>query len=285
MNRWVWRQTSPRSNHPGSPVPAVRIMGILNATPDSFSGDGCLDAGELVDRGLAMLDNGADILDIGGESSQPFAAPVDQEQEAARVLPLIRGLRKQTDAPLAIDTRHAQTAQAALDEGVDIINDITGLVDPEMGRLAAGSGASVVIMHMQGTPATMQKAPAYRDVVTEVAAFLEHRVETAIRAGIEPERIAVDPGICFGKTLEHNLELIRNLDRVRVADCPVVLGVSRKSMIGTILGVSVDHRLEGSLAATAVGICRGADVIRVHDVAATRRFLTVFLTVLGDRRI
>ncbi|MBN1878752.1 dihydropteroate synthase [bacterium] len=260
-------------------------MGILNVTPDSFSGDGRLDARESVEMGLRMVEAGADILDVGGESSRPFADPVDDNQEMDRVLPVIRGLREQSDVPISIDTRHVRTARAALDEGAVIVNDIRGLSDPAMRKLIAETCAGTVIMHMQGDPSIMQTAPAYDDVVMDVSECLKQRVTQAVHDGIDPSRIAVDPGIGFGKTLEHNLQLIRYLDRIRVEDCALLLGASRKSMIGALLGVPVNQRLEGSLAAAAAGVCRGADVIRVHDVAETRRFLTVFLNILGDRQI
>lgn len=259
-----------------------RIMGILNATPDSFSGDGLLIPEELVHRGLTMLEQGADMLDIGGESSRPFSHAVSEEEERRRVLPVIRGLRKQTDAPLSIDTRHVQTARAALDEGVNIINDISGLSSPEMRCLVSERGVRAVIMHMLGSPSTMQTAPVYDDVVAEVSAFLQSRADMAVKDGIAPDNLIVDPGIGFGKTLEHNLTLIRNLDAIRVFDCPILLGVSRKSLIGSILNLPVDSRLEGSLAAAAVGVLNGADILRVHDVPETRRFFMVFQRLTGQ---
>jgi dihydropteroate synthase len=267
---------------PGATESSPMIMGILNATPDSFSGDGLLIPEELVRRGLAMLEQGADMLDIGGESSRPFSDPVSEEEERRRVLPVIRGLRKQTDASLSIDTRHVQTARAALDEGVDIINDISGLSSPDMRRLISERGVRAVIMHMLGTPSTMQTAPVYDDVVSDVALFLQSRADLAVKDGIAPDRLIVDPGIGFGKTLEHNLALIQNLEAIRIFDCPVLLGVSRKSMIGSILNLPVESRIEGSLAAAAAGVLNGADILRVHDVQETRRFFTVFQRVTGQ---
>ncbi len=285
MNRWAWKQQKPTSDDKNPGNRSILIMGILNATPDSFSGDGRIHSGELIAHGLSMIEDGADILDIGGESSRPFSAPLDAGEEMRRVLPVIRELRRLSSIPLSIDTRHVDTARAALDEGADIVNDITGMADPEMRSLAIETDASVVIMHMQGTPGDMQRMPVYDNVVLEVAEFLQLQTQKLISEGMDPDRIAVDPGIGFGKTLEHNLELIRNLDRLRVGNCPVLLGVSRKSMVGTMLGTPVEQRLEGSLAAAAAGVCRGADILRVHDVAETRKFFKIFLQSIGDRRI
>ncbi|MGB3975979.1 MAG: dihydropteroate synthase [bacterium] len=276
MKEKAWTMNDWKAKNIGSSIPFPKIMGILNATPDSFSGDGTLDHLELIDRGLSMLDQGADILDIGAESSRPFSIPIDEEEERRRVLPVIKGLRKLTDAPLSIDTRRHRTARAALDEGVDMINDITGLIDPDMRHLAAERSVGVIVMHMKGAPENMQRAPVYADVLTEVKSFLRSRIDQALKDGIAPDKLIVDPGIGFGKTLEHNLTLIRNLNRIRINNCPVLLGVSRKSMIGEILNLPVDARIEGSLAAAAVGVLNGADILRVHDVMETRRFFTVF---------
>ncbi len=262
-------------------IPFPQIMGVLNATPDSFSGDGNLDHRVLIDRGLSMLDQGADILDIGAESSRPFSTPIDEKEERRRVLPVIKGLRKYTDAPLSVDTQHYLTARAALDEGVNIINDITGLNHPDMRSLAAERGVKVIVMHMQGTPANMQTDPVYTNVITEVAEFFQTRIDQAVKDGISLNKLIIDPGIGFGKTLEHNLSLIHNLDRIRVNDCPILLGVSRKSMIGEILNLPVNARIEGSLAAAVVGVLNGANILRVHDVMETHRFFTVFHRMIG----
>jgi dihydropteroate synthase len=259
----------------------IGIMGVLNATPDSFSGDGSLQTAVLVDRALKMLSDGADILDIGGESTRPNALPVSFKDEIQRVIPVVKEIRKRSRAQISIDTRNVETAKAALDEGVDIINDITGFEKKEMLHLARSARCKIIVMHMQGTPETMQRKPAYSNVVSDVAGFLANRVNDALYAGIEMKRIIVDPGIGFGKTLEHNLELIRNLDTIRPAECPILLGVSRKSMIGTILDLPVDQRLEGSLAAAVAGYLNGADIIRVHDVIETSRFFKVFNYVMG----
>jgi len=263
-----------------SALPDVNIMGVLNATPDSFSGDGTLETGKLVERGLMMIEQGAGSLDIGGESSAPYTDPVAAPEVTARVIPVLRALRRQTRVPLAVDTYHVETARAAVDAGADIINDITGFRNPEMIRLAAGAGAGIVIMHMQGQPRTMQDHPSYRNVVEEVRDFLHERVDAAVAGGIPEERIILDPGIGFGKNLDHNLSLIRNLDALRKNTCRILLGASRKSMIGQILDTPVYERLEGSLAAAAAGVMNGADIVRVHDVLETRRFLTVFRRIM-----
>lgn len=253
-----------------------RIMGILNATPDSFSGDGSLNVDALVQRGLSMIEQGADILDIGGESSAPYASPVSAEENTRRTEPVIRALRQRTDIPISIDSFHPQTVKAAVDAGADIINDITGFENPEMLAIAADTGVSIIIMHMKGTPETMQMNPAYGDVVTTIRDYLYDRYQAAVAAGISPERIIVDPGIGFGKALEHNLAIIKNMRHFSIDGCPVLLGASRKSMIGAILDLDVENRLEGSLAAAAAGIVNGADIVRVHDVLETKRFMAVF---------
>lgn len=258
----------------------VKIMGILNATPDSFSGDGILDTGKLVERGLMMLEHGAHCLDVGGESSAPYSDPVADSEVTARVIPVIRELRRQTALPLAVDTYHIDTARAAVEAGADIINDIRGLRNPEMVQLAADAGTGVIIMHMQGEPRTMQDNPVYENVVTDVRTFLHDRYAAAVAGGVLPERIILDPGIGFGKTLEHNLSLIRNLTALRKDNCRLLLGASRKSMIGQILDAPVYERVEGSLAAVAAGVLCGADIIRVHDVLETRRFMEVFSRIL-----
>ncbi len=261
--------------------PSITIMGVLNATPDSFSGDGVMQPTILVKRGLKMLSDGAQILDIGGESSRPSAVPVSSKEEMQRIMPVIRSIRKQTDALISVDTRNPDTAKAALDEGVDILNDISGFQSNEMLALANRTKCHIVIMHMQGLPKTMQNEPVYSDVVSEVGHFLSERVQDALNAGIDLSKIIVDPGIGFGKTLCHNLQLVQNLQKIRVYNCPILLGVSRKSMIGNILDLPVDQRLEGSLATAAVGFLNGADIIRVHDVAETSRFFKTFIRVMG----
>ena len=244
------------------------VMGVLNATPDSFSDGGMFtDVESAMSRGVAMAAEGADIIDIGGESTRPGAEAVSAAGEMERVIPVIKGLSGKISIPVSIDTSKAEVADAAMKAGAHIINDVSGLGDPAMADVVRQTGAGLVIMHMKGTPRTMQDEPVYKDVVAEVGAFLRERVEAAVRAGIPAEHMVVDPGIGFGKTLEHNVELLRALDKISaMAQRPLLLGVSRKRFIGAITGREVHDRLAGSLAAAAFGIQRGARIIRVHDV-------------------
>lgn len=243
-------------------------MGILNVTPDSFSDGGrYADAGAAIAAGCRMAAEGADLLDVGGESTRPGAREVPADEELRRVVSVIEGLRRTVDIPISIDTRHACVAEAALAAGADIINDVSAFThDPAMAGLAAASGAGVVLMHMRGQPATMQEAPVYRDVVAEVAAYLAARVRAAEAAGVLRDAVVVDPGIGFGKTLEHNLALLRHLPALAAAGCPVLVGLSRKRFLGEITGRPVDRRLAAGLAAQAWATLRGASVLRVHDV-------------------
>jgi len=243
------------------------IMGILNVTPDSFSDGGKFQTLETaVARGLQMAGEGADIIDVGGESTRPGAKPVQTSEEIARTVPIIGKLREKTDALISIDTRKTEVARAALAAGADIINDVSALADPGMAELAAESGAGVVLMHMLGTPETMQSEPRYDDVVSNVRNFLEERTAFAVARGVAAEQVALDPGIGFGKTDEHNLALLNGIPSLAAAGRPVLIGASRKSFIGRVLGRGPDERLAGSLAAAAFSILRGAHVLRVHDV-------------------
>jgi len=244
------------------------VMGVVNLTPDSFSGDGLgTDLRAAVAQALRFAAEGADWLDVGGESTRPGAAPVTREEETARVVPVIKALRDQVSLPLSIDTRHAAVAQAALAAGAHLVNDVTGLMgDPEMAGVVAAAGVPVVLQHIQGTPQTMQDDPVYEDVVEDVIAGLRQRLDLAAEAGIELSQCLVDPGIGFGKRLEHNLRLLRRLRELTVLGRPLLVGVSRKRFIGDILGVPVDQRVHGTAAAVAVAIANGADVVRVHDV-------------------
>ncbi len=253
-----------------------QIMGILNATPDSFSGDGTVDVEALVQRGLDMVSSGAAILDIGGESSRPDADPVDSATESARVLPVIRALKKRTDVRISIDTYHADTAEQAIQAGAEIVNDITGLQDPGMLRVVADYQTDVIIMHMAGNPKTMQINPTYQDVLAQIKEFFISRIDAAQACGIAPNRIILDPGIGFGKKLKHNVRIIRHLNRFRALGFPILIGPSRKSFLGDILGLPVDQRLEGTLAAVGAAMCHQVDIVRVHDVAAVHRFIRVF---------
>lgn len=249
------------------------VMAVLNVTPDSFfDGGRHFDTGQAIADGLAMAQAGADVIDIGGESSRPGAEPVAQADELARVIPVIQGLRRQCALPISIDSYKAPVARAALDAGADIVNDISALgFDPAMVPLVAGEKVPVILMHMRGTPRTMQADPQYADVVREVRDFLAERLYDAMDAGVEAESIVLDPGIGFGKTVEHNLQLLRGLSMVAALGQPLLVGVSRKNFIGKILGVGADQRLEGSLAAAVAAVLGGANIIRVHDVAATCR--------------
>ena len=251
----------------------VHVMGILNVTPDSFSDGGqFLGPSAALDRALAMIEEGADIIDIGGQSSRPGSEPVDEEEELRRVVPVIEKLRGQWDGPVSIDTCRARVAEEALGAGATIVNDITALTaEPEIGGIAAGSGAAVVLMHMKGTPATMQRDPSYEDLMGELTFFLGAAIERAEATGIGSDQIAIDPGIGFGKTTEHNLGLLRRLPELVVMGKPVLVGTSRKSFIGNVLDLPVGERLEGTLATAAYAVVQGARILRVHDVRPTVR--------------
>jgi dihydropteroate synthase len=244
------------------------LMGVLNVTPDSFSDGGQFFATETAVRhGVEMAQSGADIIDVGGESTRPGAVAVSAEEEIARVLPVIEQIRHTTSVHISVDTSKANVARAAFEAGATIINDVTGgRGDAAMFSLAAETGAGLIIMHMQGTPGTMQINPTYADVVGEVADFFRQQFELAVRSGIDPMCIAFDPGIGFGKTGAHNLELLANLPRLRIPGRPLVVGVSRKSFLAKIAGRPSD-RTSATLAMTSLLRERGADVLRVHDVA------------------
>jgi dihydropteroate synthase len=279
MNPLRW-QLRGRALTPGSPP---LVMGIVNVTPDSFSDGGhFLDSRAAIDHGRRLAEQGADLLDIGGESTRPGSEPVGIEEEVRRVLPVVEALAGSVPVPLSVDTTKAEVARRALEAGAHLVNDITALRgDPEMAEVIASSGAGVVLMHMQGTPATMQREPTYRDVVAEVAGFLEERLRFAEAAGVAPEQVAVDPGIGFGKTAEHNWELLRRLDVLANLGRPVCLGVSRKRFLGALTGRGVHERLAASLAVACHALCRGvAHILRVHDVAETRDAVAV-LRALG----
>ena len=251
------------------------LMGVLNVTPDSFSDGGqYLDPGRAVERGLEMVANGADIVDVGGESTRPGAGTVSESAELERVLPVIESLASRTDVPLSVDTRKSAVARRCVEAGAAVINDVEGLRDPAMVEVAAELGASVVVMHMRGTPATMQRDTAYADVVTEIRDYLEARVAVARRAGIA--EIAVDPGLGFGKSARQNFEILARLREIADLGLPVLIGPSRKSFLGSLpSALPPEERLEGSLAAVAAGVMNGAAVVRVHDVRPCRRVLDV----------
>ncbi|MBN1593392.1 MAG: dihydropteroate synthase [Candidatus Coatesbacteria bacterium] len=245
------------------------IMGVLNVTPDSFSDGGkFFDQKSAVDRAVQMQEQGADIIDIGAESTRPGAEPVTAEEELARLLPVIGALKGTLHAMISVDTYKSEVAEAVLDAGADIINDISGLrFDRRIARLVAERKAGIVLMHIQGTPRNMQNSPFYRDLIGEVYASLAGSLDIAVDAGVDTASIAVDPGIGFGKTCEHNLRLINSLRTFSGLGVPVLLGTSRKSFIGQILGKGVEQRVMGSAASVAIGIMRGAKIVRVHDVA------------------
>ncbi len=251
------------------------IMGILNVTPDSFSDGGMFfDQTDAVLHAFQMVKDGADIIDVGGESTRPGAESVTLEEEIKRVVPVVQKLRQKTKIPLSVDTYKAKVASEALNAGANIVNDISGLrAEPEMADVVAGAGASVVIMHIKGTPKDMQINPSYDDLIGEVYDYLSRAVETARSKGIK--QIMVDPGIGFGKTADHNLELINRLSEFRRIGVPILIGVSRKSFIGKILDTPVEARLEGTAAAITASILHGADIVRVHDVREMRRVALV----------
>jgi dihydropteroate synthase len=252
------------------------VMGILNVTPDSFSDGGSyIDTDAAVTAAIRMLADGADIIDVGGESTRPGAGPVSAAQEAGRVVGVITALAEQ-GVCVSVDTRHAVVAGQALEAGASVVNDISGFADPDMMRVVAGSSAGLVVMHMRGEPRTMQESPVYADVVTEVAAYLAQQASALERAGVERDRIAIDPGLGFGKSTAHNLELLRRLPELAALGFPVVVGASRKRFIGEVTGVAEPRdRLAGSLAAALEAVRRGAALVRVHDVAATVQALAV----------
>jgi dihydropteroate synthase len=262
-------------------------MGVLNVTPDSFSDGGrYLDPELAVAHGERMAGEGADLIDIGGESTRPGAEPVQAEEEARRVIPVIERLAEAVAVPLSIDTSKAAVARSALTAGASFVNDVSALRrDSAMAALVAESGVDVCLMHMQGEPRTMQENPRYDDVVSDVKAFLEERLAFALGQGISEERIWLDPGIGFGKTLEHNLELLRRLEEIVALGRPVVVGASRKRFIGALTGQPEGQRLAGSLAAAVLAVARGASMVRVHDVRETREGLAVAGgTLKGNQR-
>ncbi len=252
-------------------------MGIINVTPDSFFDGGRYAEGEqAVAQGEALAREGADLLDVGGESTRPGSAEVPEGDEIARVVPVIRELRRRVEIPLSIDTRKSGVAAAAIEAGASIINDVTALShDPEIASVAAEMGAGLVLNHISGEPGRMQENPQYDDVVAEVCDELVTAAELALAAGVKEERIVLDPGIGFGKRVEHNLQLIRHLFELRSCGFPILLGPSRKSFLGTILDLPAEERLEGTLAVCAMAVRAGTDIFRVHDVRAVRRAVRV----------
>lgn len=259
----------------------ARLMGVVNVTPDSFSDGGSfLDPGDARDHGLRLIEAGADILDIGGESTRPGAPPVPADEEMRRVIPVVERLSGE-GVLVSVDTSKAEVAEAAIIAGADIVNDVTALGDPEMAGVCAGHGVGLVLMHMLGTPRTMQADPTYEDVVAEVREFLAERLRVAIAAGVREERVWLDPGIGFGKTVEHNLELIAGIPRIADLGRPVLVGVSRKSFLGKITGREVDERLGAGIAANVACLAGGATILRVHDVRETKEAIQIAEAILA----
>ncbi|QFS83285.1 Dihydropteroate synthase [Roseivivax sp. THAF40] len=284
---WHAALTTPRAPIAGVAMDRPQIMGILNATPDSFSDGGQFDQAEAARRhATAMSDAGAAFIDIGGESTRPGATEVPAEEEARRIMPLIRDLAQRGDAAISVDTRKAGVADAALKAGAALLNDVSGLdFDAEMAPLAARTGAPICVMHSQGGPEIMQNAPQYGDVTLDIYDHLAARIARLTELGLPRDRIVVDPGIGFGKTLEHNLTLLRQLAVFHGLGCPILLGVSRKGFIGTISGERVAaQRAPGSIAAALAGISQGVQILRVHDVAETAQALSIWEKIKGTEK-
>ncbi len=260
------------------------VMGIINLSPDSFYGESrCNTLDQALSTAERMFEEGADILDIGAESSRPGSVPISVQEELDRLLPVLIKLAEVSNIPISVDTYKSMVAHEVLQAGASIINDITGLQrSEEMAQIISRLDAGVILMHMQGSPETMQDRPEYKDVVTEVCDHLQRSIAIAVSAGISPEKIAIDPGIGFGKTDAHNLLILKNLNRLQELSKPVLLGVSRKSLIGNILNAPVEERLEGSLSATVYGLTQGVSIIRTHDVRATRRAVKVAEAIMRE---
>ncbi len=251
-------------------LPDVAIMGVLNVTPDSFSDGGRFNEVDAARRQAARLvDEGADIIDVGGESTRPGSDSVPRDEELARVIPVIEAVRSETGAVVSVDTTKPEVMREAAAAGAGMINDVRALQDPGALQAAAETGCAVCLMHMQGKPRTMQQNPEYDDVVTEVMGFLADRVDACTSAGIPASRIAIDPGFGFGKSVEHNLQLLARLDALRALGLPILAGLSRKSTLGAITGREVDDRMPASIVAAAIAVQNGASIVRVHDVAPT----------------
>ena len=259
------------------------IMGILNMTPDSFSdGEQFKSHDKAIDHALKMVEEGANIIDIGGESTRPGAEAVQLEEELSRTIPIIEAIRLKSDCLISIDTYKSKVAKAALDAGADMVNDISGLTfDHNMASLVAKRNVPVIIMHIKGKPGDMQKNPNYDNLIKEIKAFFEVQIAIAKRAGIDSGNIILDPGIGFGKRLEDNFEIIRELGQISTMGYPVLLGPSRKSFIGFTLDLPVEERIEGTLASITAGVINGARIVRVHDIRATRRTLTITEKIMG----
>jgi dihydropteroate synthase len=256
------------------------LMGILNITPDSFSDGGRFtDVDSAVAHAKQMIADGAQIIDIGGESSRPGSAPLSEQEELERVLPVVRRLLDEVSVPLSIDTYKPTIAERCLQQGVHLLNDITGLTNPALVKVAARYNVPVVVMHMKGTPKTMQQNPIYQDVIGELKTFFKQQLTIAHDAGIK--QVVIDPGIGFGKTAQHNLEILKHLESFKSLRCPVLVGPSRKSFIGMITGKPVNERLEGTIAAVCVAVMNGANIIRIHDVKECKQAVQILDAIRG----
>jgi dihydropteroate synthase len=257
-------------------------MGVLNVTPDSFSDGGkFLNVEDAVRCGIKMAEEGADIIDVGGESTRPRSDPITIEDELSRVVPVIEALANEIDIPISIDTYKSEVAKKALEAGAEMINDISALrFDPKMKEVVAEYQVPVVLMHIKGTPKNMQENPYYEDVIKEIIEYLRESIQLAKDGGIEEKNIIIDPGFGFGKRLEDNLNILKNLRKFSILNCPILVGPSRKSFIGKILDLPVEERLEGSLAALVVSIMNGANIVRVHDVKESKRVACLLDTIL-----
>ena len=260
------------------------VMGILNVTPDSFSDGGrYVGVSAALERAREMVNEGADIIDVGGESTRPGADPVPLEEELERVIPVIEAIKAELDVPISVDTYKAPVAEEALKAGAVMVNDVSGMrFSPDMARVVARYGAYGVVMHMKGTPRDMQKAPFYNDVVGEVKAFFQERLDHLVNQGVDRKKVILDPGIGFGKRLEDNLALVRGIPSLLELGCPLLLGPSRKSFIGRVLNLPVEERLEGTLAVVAIAVFLGATLVRVHDVMAARRAVDMAWALRGS---
>ena len=263
------------------------IMGILNVTPDSFSDGGkYLEKNNAINHALAMIDNGADIIDVGGESTRPFSDPVSLDEEISRVIPVIEGIRKESDVCISIDTTKSEVATAALNSGASLINDVSAMeVDPLMIDVALKFDCPIIIMHMKGTPKSMQENPQYESLISDIKDYLQERVDFIVSKGINSKKIVIDPGIGFGKTVENNFEIINNLNHFTKMGFPVMLGASRKSFIGISLDLPEEDRLEGSLAANIIGLQNGAKIFRVHDVAETNKAFVIANKIFNSNHL
>jgi len=255
-------------------------MGVLNITPDSFSDGGLFNTVDAaVAHGKKMVSDGANLIDIGGESSRPGSEPLSENEELARILPVVTRLVDEVSVPISIDTYKPLVADTCIKAGAHLINDITGFSNPAMRNVAAEHNVPVVLMHMLGTPKIMQQKPVYQDVLGEITSFFKEQIATAHKIGIQ--QIIIDPGIGFGKTVEHNLQILKHLETFKSLGCPILIGPSRKSFIGTITGLPVNERLEGTIAAITVAIMNGANIVRVHDVKECRRAIQVVDAIRG----